>query len=43
MDAYWMLPQPDQLRLLRFIDPEQFKLDLQAHGLDSWRHPDDMS
>lgn len=41
MDAYIKLPQPDQLRLLRFVDPDQFQLDLQAHGLDSWRHPDD--
>ncbi|WP_245951724.1 hypothetical protein [Paracidovorax anthurii] len=41
MDAYIMLPSPDQLRLLRFVDPDQFQLDLQAHRLDSWRHPDD--
>lgn len=43
MDAYAMLSQPDQLRLLRFVDPEQFQLDLQAHGLDSWRHPEDVT
>ncbi|MGB4064742.1 MAG: hypothetical protein WBK19_13050 [Azonexus sp.] len=41
MDTYVKLPQPDQLRLLRFVDPEQFQLDLQAHGLGPWRHPDD--
>ena len=43
MDAYAMLPPPDQLRLLRFVDPKQFQFDLQAHGLDSWSHPDDVS
>ncbi len=32
MDAYAMLPRPDQLRLLRFVDPGQFQLDLQAHN-----------
>ncbi len=42
MDAYAMLPPPDQLRLLRFVDPEQFQLDLQMHGLGPWRHPDDV-
>jgi hypothetical protein len=41
LDAYAMLETPDQLRLLRFVDSEQFQLDLQAHGLASWRHPDD--
>ncbi|MBW7903295.1 MAG: hypothetical protein H3C26_17620 [Rhodocyclaceae bacterium] len=41
MDAYAMLRAPDQLRLLRFVDPEQFQLDLQAHGLGPWRHSDD--
>lgn len=34
MDAYAMLPLGDQLRLLRFVDPEQFQLDLRAHGLE---------
>ncbi|ABM39667.1 hypothetical protein [Polaromonas naphthalenivorans] len=42
MDAYAKLPQPDQLRLLRFVDPEQFQLDLQVHGFGPWRHPDDV-
>ncbi len=41
MGVYEMLPPPDQLRLLRFVDPKQFQLNLQEHGLDSWRHPDD--
>jgi len=42
MDLYAMLPQPDQLRLLRFIDPEEFKNDLEAHGISEWQHPDDV-
>lgn len=41
IDAYLRLSQSDQLRLLRFIDPEEFKKDLKKHGLGSWRHPDD--
>lgn len=42
MDVYAKLPQPDQLRLLRFVDSVQFHHDLQVHGLDPWRHPDDL-
>lgn len=41
MDAYCMLPEADQRRLLRFIDPDQFKADLQEHDLGAWRHPSD--
>ncbi len=42
MDAYAKLPQPDQLRLLRFVDPEQFQLDLQEHGLGPLWHSDNV-
>ena len=42
MDAYAKLPQPDQRRLLRYVDPEQFQLDLQVENLGLWRHPDDV-
>jgi len=43
MDVYTTLPRPDQLRLLRFVDPEQFQHDLQAHGFGPRRHTDDVS
>lgn len=42
MDAYAMLKPANQLRLLRFVDPEQFQIDLQVHSLGPWRHPDDV-
>lgn len=42
MDSYAILPPHDQLRLLRFVDPEQFQLDLYEYELGSWRHPDDV-
>ena len=41
MDNYAMLPPRDKLRLLRFVDPDLFQLDLQKHHLSPWRHPDD--
>ncbi len=41
LEAYLKLSEADQRRLLRFIDPEAFKKDLNDHKLDSWRHPDD--
>ncbi|OZI63209.1 hypothetical protein [Bordetella genomosp. 11] len=34
MDNYCMLPEDEKLRLLRFVDPEQFKKDLQSHDWD---------
>lgn len=40
-DAFARLPQVDQLRALRFVDPDEFERDLKAHGLGSWRHPDE--
>jgi len=42
MDFYMALPAHDQLRVLRFVDPEQFQLDLESHGMLEWRHPDDV-
>lgn len=33
MDAYWKLPPSDQRRLLHFVDPEAYQLDLRAHNL----------
>jgi hypothetical protein len=41
MDVYAILPAAEQLRLLRFVDPEQFEHDLRGHDLSPWRRPDD--
>ena len=41
LDAYANLPRDDQLRVLRFVDPEEFQLDLRDYSLGPWRHPDD--
>lgn len=41
LDAYSMLPQCEQLRLLRYVDAEQFRLDSERYGLAGRRHPDD--
>jgi hypothetical protein len=40
MDAYAKLPSVEQLRVLRFVDSEQFQIDLRAHRLDSSGHSD---
>ncbi|GCD54567.1 hypothetical protein [Acetobacter pasteurianus] len=37
LDAYDKLQSYDQLRLLRFIDPEQFQADLEEYNPSSWR------
>jgi hypothetical protein len=41
LDSYAKLPDDDQLRVLRFVDPDQFLADLTTHGMAGWRHPDD--
>ena len=41
MEFYLSLPQHDKLRILRYIDPEQFKNDLLKHNMTEWRHPED--
>jgi len=42
MTLYMTLPQHDQLRVLRFVNPVQFQADLKAHGITEWHHPDDI-
>ncbi len=42
MDMYMMISRDDQLRVLRFVDPEQFQLDLKKHGITEWHHPNDL-
>lgn len=40
LDAYAMLPPADQLDLLSFVDPVQFRLDLESHRQGEGHRPD---